>query len=79
MISEVRPMKREVPTKKAKFTTYLLPQVGEILDRLAREERRTQSQLLNNLIEDVLIAKGLATREQIDQWNEEFNLKPSNG
>lgn len=60
-----------VPTKRYKVTTYLEPKVAEIFILLTKQERRTESQMASNLIEDALIARGLMTREQLDAWQQE--------
>lgn len=61
-----------VPTKRYKVTTYLEPKVAEIFTLLTKQERRTESQMASNLIEDALIARGLLTREQLDEWQQEI-------
>jgi predicted transcriptional regulator len=63
---------RSVPTRKKKYTTYIIPALAEKISQLARSERRTDSQMIANLVEDGLIARGLVTREEIEQLTEEF-------
>ncbi len=70
-MGELLTTQNSVPTKRYKVTTYLEPKVAEIFATLTRQERRTESQMASNLIEDALIAKGLVTREQLDAWQQE--------
>ncbi|WP_416666326.1 hypothetical protein [Egbenema bharatensis] len=46
--------------------------MAEKISQLAKAERRTDSQMIANLVEDGLIARGLVTREEIERLTEEF-------
>jgi len=43
-----------VPTSKPRTTIYLAPELFQALERRAKEERRTMSNLCNLLIEDAM-------------------------
>lgn len=62
----------EVPTRKRKFTTYVLPEIAQLIDQLVITEGRTESQMVNSLLQDSLIARGMVTREQIEDWAQRF-------
>lgn len=70
MISNADSIIKLVATKKRKFTTYVVPELADVIRQLAIEERRTESQMVSNLLEDALIEKGLVTRDQINTWQE---------
>ncbi len=70
-MGELLAQENSVPTKRYKVTTYLEPKVAEVFTILTKQERRTESQMASNLIEDALIARGLITREQLDEWQQE--------
>jgi hypothetical protein len=68
----IQALSESVPTRKKKYTTYIVPALAEKINQLAKSERRTDSQMIANLVEDGLIARGLVTREEIDQLTEAF-------
>ncbi len=70
-MGELLAQENSVPTKRYKVTTYLEPKIAEVFTLLTKQERRTESQMASNLIEDALIARGLVTREQLDEWQQE--------
>ncbi|MEP0914163.1 hypothetical protein NDI45_24970 [Leptolyngbya sp. GB1-A1] len=70
-MGELLAQENSVPTKRYKVTTYLEPKIAEVFTLLTKQERRTESQMASNLIEDALIARGLITREQLDEWQQE--------
>lgn len=61
-----------VPTRRIKFTTYVLPEVGERVRKIARDENRTDSQLVSTLIEEALIARGEFSNDELIELRDAF-------